>query len=139
MMFNPVPSLSESGWLEDPFKAGGQLFAHFLASEYSQSNEYYGQINSMPYIVQQHGSKPADLCTNITASLTAVFSRYFNTDTNAGNVQVTTTHNASDTVSRYNFTIDLSWNVADVTYQLGRVVTIDGSVIEKVIDAYNGN
>lgn len=136
-MFTPVPSLTETGWLEDPFKAGGQLFAYFLESEYSQSNEYAGNIISLPYIVQQHGSHPSDLCNKINEVLTSLFSRYFTTDTNIGSVTINTTHNASDDVSNYNFTIDLSWNVDGTTYQLGRVVTIDGSVISTVIDAYN--
>lgn len=136
-MFNPVPSLTETGWLEDPFKAGGQLFAYFLESEYSQSNEYYGQIHSMPYIVQQYGGQPPDLCTKINSALTSLFSRYFTTDSNAGDIRVNTTHNATTEITRYNFTIDLSWKVSGITYQLGRVVTIDGSVIASVIDAYN--
>lgn len=135
--FNPVPSLTATGWMRDPLMAGGQLLAYFIESDYSQSNTFLGQVLSLPYIVQKFNENPSELCSKINSALTQLFSRQFSTDTNNSNVTCDVRHDAKDDITRYNFTIDLTWYVSGTGFQLGRAVTISKSIIEHVIDTYN--
>ena len=134
---NPVPSLTEEGWLTAPAAMAGQIFAYFLESNFSQTNQYFGDISSLPYIIQQYGSRPTELTNAVQSALTKLFTRHFTTETNSSNVNVSVTHNADEDISRYNFTVDLSWTVNNIPYQLGRVVSLENSTVKKVIDLYN--
>lgn len=51
-----IPSLSSLGWVTDPVKKFDLAIADFLASNYSQSEVFYGKIASLPYVIQNAGS-----------------------------------------------------------------------------------
>jgi hypothetical protein len=47
-----IPSLTDLGWVTEPSKKFDLAIADFLASNYSQSEVYYGKIASLPYVIQ---------------------------------------------------------------------------------------
>lgn len=48
-----VPTLSTDGWVTDPVIMFDRAFADFMTSNYSQSNEFYGAIASLPWVIQK--------------------------------------------------------------------------------------
>lgn len=77
MTTKPVPSLGARGWIEDPDTLIDQLFANMLASDFSQSQLYYGEITSLQYIVKTSGHDPRKFCEDLQTALEEYVGRYF--------------------------------------------------------------
>lgn len=76
-MKKPIFTLSLRGFVDSTAERVDAILSYFIISEYPQSDLYYKQIASLPYIVKTFGDTPRKLSTEIQNSLTAVFSRYF--------------------------------------------------------------
>lgn len=74
-----VPTLSTDNFVSEPILKLDTLYAYFLASEYSQSNIYRGNISSMKYLIQENSGKENKLVANIINQLTLYLERYFDT------------------------------------------------------------
>jgi hypothetical protein len=75
------PSLSESGWITDSRQIGDYLFAHFFASNYSQTQIYIGQVSSMAYIIATNADDIDKTVSTLQQQLQTYFGRYFSTVT----------------------------------------------------------
>ena len=77
MTTKPVPSLGSRGWVDDPDTVIDQLFANMLASDFSQSQLYHGEITSLQYIVKKSGHDPRRFCDDLQNALEQYIGRYF--------------------------------------------------------------
>lgn len=75
-MNTAIPHLSTEGFITIDNIKLIKVFEHFLASEYSQSNTYAGQIGSLKYLLE-HFSTESELKTNIVRTLTEMYNKYF--------------------------------------------------------------
>ncbi len=72
-----VPTLSIEGFVSDIAGMTDRLMSYFFTSKYSQSTEYYGNITSLPYIVQKYGNDITALPIQTEKRLTDYLSRHF--------------------------------------------------------------
>lgn len=126
-----LPTLTTAGWIDDLVSVSTSLMDYFLVSEDSQSQFYPGEVASLPYLVQQHGSDPDTLVNRSRDVLQRYFSRYFE----MASVEVTTDSN-SGTAGRYNVNIDVTVVKDGVTHRLGRLIELGDSKIIHVEDPF---
>lgn len=126
-----LPTLTTAGWIEDLVSVSTNLMDYFLVSEDSQTQFYPGEVSSLPFLVQQHGSDPASLVDRARDVLQRYFSRYFDMTS----VEVTT-DDKSGSRGRYNLTIDVTIVKNGTTHRLGRLIEVGDSKIINVNDPY---
>ena len=126
-----LPTLTTAGWIDDLVSVSTSLMDYFLVSENSQSQFYPGEVSSLPFLVQQHGSEPASLTSRTRDVLQRYFSRYFD----MASVEVTS-DNANKSLGRYNINIDVTIVKGSVSHRLGRLIEIGDSKIINVNDPY---
>jgi hypothetical protein len=125
-----VPELGPGGWVTDPIRTLDLIFSHCLESDYSQSTVFYKMVTSIAYIIAFYQNNPAQLASELESRLELYFKRYFNT----AQVQVTT---GTVVEGRYNIDVIASVTRDGKTYQLGKIVEIEGGKIKKVIAQAN--
>lgn len=72
-----LPSLSEDSWVGGTRRKLDYLFSHFLASDYSQSYIYYGNVSSYAKILQEKQGDFGAIASETETVLDRYFSRYF--------------------------------------------------------------
>jgi len=72
-----VPTLSSYGFVEDTPTKADRVFSYFIISLYSQSNEFYGGITSLPRILQQAGDDMTRFQGDLRSKLEVYLRRYF--------------------------------------------------------------
>ncbi len=78
---NVKPSLSTDGWIANSALKLDDLLADFYYSEFSQSTIYYGNVASLPYIIQNNRNDPVGTANSIKTTLQLYLNRYFNSVT----------------------------------------------------------
>ena len=126
-----LPTLSEEGFVTNKNVLIGKLFKYFLASNYSQSNTFYGDISSLNWIIANN-IPDEKLKADLETALVKLYGRYFD---------------------KVNFTISIDTDETDVaqvciegviqdednTYTLSKVVAVQGTTIvnfENLLDEY---
>lgn len=101
-MVSNVPTLSRNGWISDSITKAQRLFIYFLHSEASQSNEFKGNISSLPYLIHLYGNSPTAMVTNLRSTLTRYLSKHYSS------VVVDVRHNGSDDNPQYTLTVEIT-------------------------------
>lgn len=126
-----VPSLSDAGWISSNRDKVSSLLSYFYASQYSQSQFFYGNISSMSYLLYKYGTNPSDMAAEVEDVLLSYLGRYLN------NVIVEVTPNLSDnpqaSINIYVQFLDDNGN--PVTFS--NLLLIEGNKIVKIINANN--
>lgn len=127
-MSTKLPTLTSSGWLSDTVTISNKLMDYFLASDFSQTQFYPGEVASLPYIVQEHGHDPDRLVESVRDTLTKYFQRYFRyVRLNVRKI------NLEDEKGQYGIEIDLIAESDDgKRSSLGRLIEIGDSKILNV-------
>lgn len=121
-----VPSLSLEGFITDIRKTCDLLLAHYFASDFSQSNCFMGEISSLSYQVQQYGSDPDRLKSDIEVKLTRYLERHFD----SAFVSVTINAGTSGTPNRYNIDVDATVVKGEQRYSVGHLLeTLNGKMV----------
>ena len=129
MVDKVVPTLSSSGFISNPPEMADRLLSYFFLSEASQSELYYGNITSLPDLIQKHNSETFVLEQAAKDQLTRYFSRYFDNV----EVQATTQIPRPGDENRTNLTVFVSFTKDKSTYNIGNLVQIvDGKINEIV-------
>lgn len=71
------PTLSAGGWLTDPSSRLAKAFVYFMTSEYDQTNDFKGEIVSIPYIITLHGKDPVNCASRIQQDMRRSLERRF--------------------------------------------------------------
>lgn len=130
-----IPTMSIAGWIDSPHEKASYLIGAFIAAKYSQSTALYGRITTLQYLVQKYANRLVDL----ENELRVIFEEKINSafpGTATSNVEVLQTDPENPSV----FTIHLSCEIADNgrTYQVGKLVQYNGSVMLKIQEIANG-
>lgn len=133
-MSNVMPSLSEDSWCFSGVKIADYMLAHFFLSDYSQTYIYFGQVSSLPWIITDNQGNIGATCAATQRTLQTYFSRYFN------NVVVEVSEEPNvDEPSKAQMSIYVKFTEEDGTTQVvGKMLTINDTVIEKIINISNG-
>ena len=128
-----IPTLSARGWLQDPISTLDLLFAHFLASDYSQTYMYPDNVSSLPYLIHLYGDKPDELVNNIRDTLSKYMGRYFDTV----DIDVRVDNSNGNIRDVYSIILNLSVIREDTVYEIGRILRIKDGKFNKVIKLNN--
>lgn len=72
-----VPTLSSQGWVSTIEEKGDRALSYFITSDYSQSVLYQGNVITLQYLIQQHGTSPTTLEREIQRALEETMQGYF--------------------------------------------------------------
>lgn len=132
-MAAPVASLSSDGWIADIARKTDRLLSYFFVSQQSQSNSYRGRIASLPALIQQYGSNPLELKTNMRLTLIRLLSPYY--DSVDVNVDVETEN--TQTAGRMDVTVTITLSQNGQTYQAANLLQLLNSKLVKIINLNN--
>lgn len=128
-----LPSLTETGWITSSEITGDFLFAHFFASDYSQTEIYSGQVSSFAKIMQNNLNSVDNLIIELRNTLSAYYSRYFQ----SVNVDVQVKDDIAN-ASKLALTIYIAYtDTAGKQYNLAKLVRDVTSKSAKIIDINN--
>lgn len=118
-----VPTLSPEGWVTDPRIKANKLMAYFLVADYSQSNDFQGQVRSLAYYIQKDAKDFFSLKDDLILALRELFGRHY--DNIEVGVNILTSEN-TPTISASRFNIDISIIVTDkgTRHSLGRLLEV---------------
>lgn len=120
------PSLTTLGWVTSLEHKADQVFAYFIASQYSQSVLYHGMISSLPHLLELYGNKPDELRRQVTDALNSFLGKHFQqVDTG---VEVL----AGNDAARYKLRIHCTIDENGKSYSLGRLISILDSKVTQV-------
>lgn len=128
----PMVSLSSMGWITSLEHQVDQMFADFVTSEYSQSVLYYGNILSLPYIVQRYGNDKQKFRRKMKEALDKLFSFYTETS-----IEVTV-EDVTQGSARYNVNVRCIVTYDNQEYNLARQLTIADSKVKQIVNLSNG-
>lgn len=120
-----LPTLTPAGWVNDITMMSSRTMDYFIASDYSQSYFYPGEVSSLPYLIRVYGHEPMELRREVQVVLMRYFMRYFDD----AQVEV----NVKDNIDgRYNLLIDATLVQGEKVLSLGRAISIVDSKIIQV-------
>jgi len=127
-MANVIPHLSRDGWMSNPIDIISKLFEYYIASEYSQSNTFRGNVASLKYDLES-GKSITEKKDNIVRSLRTMYERYYSID----DVTVEVSLTDEDPVNTININIEINYN--NQTYTLNNNIKTTDNVIADIDDA----
>ena len=124
-MDTTLPTLTLSGFVKDKNTIMRKQFEYFKASEFSQSTTFYGNISSLPYIIEQYNDDDIRLKSEICDTLTKLYKRYFDT------VSVKASLDYKDDNS-YDILIEIAATDNGSEYTLSNVTNVSNNKIQDV-------
>ena len=128
-----LPTLTVDGFVHSVPQTCDYLLAYFFLSQYSQSNLYYGKISSLAYIIQENGHDEQTMLLRIQSTLTTLFNRYFDSVEVSANIT-----RAEDNEAQYEIVTELIVRRGDISYNVGRQVSLINSVVQNIAELNNG-
>ena len=125
-----IPSLSPMGWIEAPETALNVMFAHILASDFSQSTIYAGKVVSLAQIVAENQENKINMLQAIETVLQDYFNRFFDT------AMVVAIDDGSISPV-YTIQIMVTITKSGVTYTLRENINVDNGKLSQVLKQLN--
>lgn len=127
------PSLTETGWITSSEITGDFLFAHFFASDYSQTHLYSGHVSSFAKIMQKNMDNVDNLVSELRSTLLLYYTRYFENVVVDVNVKDDLTND-----SKLSLLIYIAYSdTAGKQYNLAKLVRDVTSKSSQIIDINN--
>lgn len=134
-MANAAPSLDSKGWMTEPNEYIMRLFTYYVASNYSQSLLFNGNILSLQKAIQHFGPNMEGLASRVQSDLNSIFSRSFGND----NVKVEAIIDESggdwQAQAKINLLISASINYRGTVYELRETIANTDSIFVKFTNA----
>lgn len=127
MPSNPYPTADSQGYIYDSNQKIEIIFADYIASKYSQSTMFYGQINSIAYDEYSGEYDPLISAEVIKKSLESLYNAYFDQVT----IQTTDDGYTDGNVTK----IGIQGILVDkgTTYKLNEVLSVDNGRINRLV------
>ncbi len=126
-----IPSLSEQGWITDPYKILNNAVSYYLLTDVSQSLVFQNNLTSLSYTYYRFINDPDGMASQVTIDLERVLGRYF------PQVEVTVDTKAL-TETRYGLLVYVSVLTNDNTkVNLSKVVDMSTSGLRRVLNVNN--
>lgn len=129
----PVPTLSSTGWVNQPAEAADKLLSYFFLSDASQSQLYRGNVTALPSIIQRYGNDRNLIVRETERQLGDMLSRYFD----SADVTADVDNPVAGDEGRMNLRIIVNLKLDGQTYSLGRLITSLNSTILKIAEINN--
>lgn len=120
-----LATLDQDGNISSPAKIADRLLSYFFASDFSQSTALYGEIKSLPSIIQRNANNPSGVVADIKSDLEALFSPYFES------VTFDVEYN-NDDGSKYNIRLYGSVIKDEESYVVANLLTITNNKLSSV-------
>ena len=125
-----IPSLGPMGWIDSPETALNVMFAHTLASDFSQSTIYGGKVVSLAQIVAENQENKINMLQAIETVLQDYFNRFFDT------AMVVAIDDGSISPV-YTIQIMVTITKSGVTYTLRENINVDNGKLSQVLKQLN--
>ena len=131
-MGTKIPTLSPDGWVGDIAKKADYVLSWFFEANYSQSVIFRGNVSSLQYLIQQHGSEPVLLVSSIKQALDRLLERYFDS------FSVEVKEQDVEDSDKYGVLVNATVTENGVSHLLGKLVSVQSSKINKIVTYNNG-
>lgn len=125
-----IPSLSMDGFVTEIRKQTDLMIAHYFASDFSQSNNFYGKITSLAYQVQLYGNDPTRLKAEMEEKLTRYLERYME----SAIVEVKINAGTSGSLNRYNIDFDATVVKNGLRYSVGHMIEVQNGRVKSIMN-----
>lgn len=133
-----LPTLSLDGILRDPLQKADRLIAYFFVNDMHQSNNQFGQIATLPGIIQQCGNKPDLVAAEVRTTLETLFSDYYDAVNATVDVKDPTELTIAGNDLSCDLEVRLSFRQNGQVYNLAKIASIVNSKLAKVAEVSNG-
>lgn len=106
--------------------------AYFYASDFSQSTASYGDIISLPAIIQKNSNNPDQVVSDVSSGLTSLFNPFFDTVNFDVQYEMDTKDTGLTVKSRYNIKVYGSMSKNGEDYNLANLLAITNNKLAKV-------
>lgn len=130
-----APSLDSKGWITDPNEYLVRLFTYYVASNYSQSLLFKGNILSMQKAIQQFGPNMEGLASRMQSDLTSIFGRSFGGDNVMVEVVVDESTGDWQQTAKINLLISATVKYRGTNYELRKSIANTDSIFTKFTNA----
>ncbi len=130
-MVADVMSMSTFGRITDPVKKMDMLLGYFYASDYSQSNEFLGKIQSLSHIIQDVGKNTQQIPARVESAVRTLFLGYFDDVIVKASLETIPEEDNS-----YRLTITIDATIGVQTYNASDIAEIRNSTLMKYPNSY---
>lgn len=127
-----LATLDQDGNIDSPSKIADRLMAYFYASDFSQSTASYGDIISLPAIIQKNSNNPDQVVSDVSSGLTSLFNPFFDTVSFDVQYEMDTQDTGLTVRSRYNIKVYGSMSKNGEDYSLANLLAITNNKLAKV-------
>lgn len=127
-----LSTLDQDGNIDSPSKIADRLMSYFYASDFSQSTASYGDIISLPAIIQKNSNNPDQVVSDISSGLTTLFSPYFDSVNFDVRYDIDNANSGMNIKSRFNIKVYGAMSKNGVDHNLANLLSITNNQLSKV-------
>lgn len=123
-------TLDSAGYISDPPLIMDRILNNFAVANYSQSVVHYGQIKSLPWIIQRYAQDKYGLQAGIKESLEIMLAGYFDTV----DVTVTIEPEVEGLEVKQNIIVDVIVSRGVQSWSMGKLLQLVNNKLFKIED-----
>lgn len=127
-----LATLDQDGNISSASKIADRLMSYFYASDFSQSTASYGDIISLPAIIQRNSNNPDQVAVDVASGLTTLFTPYFDSVNFDVQYEVTNKDTSMNVRSRYNLKVYGIMSKDGADHNLAQMLSITNNQLSKV-------
>lgn len=127
-----LATLDQDGNISSPSKIADRLMSYFYASDFSQSTALYGDIISLPALIQKNSNNPDQVVSDISSGLTSLFSPFFDSVNFDVTYEIDNQNSGMNIRSRYNIKVYGTMSKDGVDHSLANLLAITNNQLSKV-------
>lgn len=127
-----LPSLSMTGWIDEPAERADRAMSYYFASDYSQTEIFAGKVVTLQWQLEEYSQDTNRLNQEMTSYLTEYFNRYFDSATVEIDISEIT-----DDEERLDIELRCTLVEKGKTYSLGRLIQSVNSKVVKILTLNN--
>lgn len=127
-----LSTLDQDGNINSPSKIADRLMSYFYSSDFSQSTALYGDIISLPAIIQKNSNNPDQVISEVSSGLTALFTPFFDSVNFDVTYDIDNQNSGMNIRSRYNIKVYGNMSKDGVDHNLANLLAITNNQLSKV-------
>ncbi len=127
-----LATLDQDGNINSPSKIADRLMSYFYSSDFSQSTASYGDIISLPAIIQRNSNNPDQVVSDVASGLESLFRPYFDSVSFDVKYETDVKESGLNVRSRYNIKVYGNMSKDGKDYSLANLLAITNNKLSKV-------
>ncbi len=127
-----LATLDQDGNINSPSKIADRLMSYFYSSDFSQSTASYGDIISLPAIIQKNSNNPDQVVSDVASGLESLFRPYFDSVSFDVKYEDDVKESGMNVRSRYNIKVYGNMSKDGKDYSLANLLAITNNKLSKV-------